>query len=189
MFAYYPRFRVVIVDNLTIDAPSRTHGAYYDFSTLLQECIKERCPDFNYMVAEITTDPAVADDKAGGAALIRLLRRIGFGRIEIKYFLPRMEARKSKKMFEGALMLKRLTKINEIRIEEMIAIHEVILFEHYLAWFRDFFGARLWSYEVHLQKLFDDMKRQIHGKVTLAVNGPRNVGLFGKRPRRAKTGG
>jgi hypothetical protein len=186
MFGYYPRRRVVVFDHLTIAAERRKHGAYYDFASLLKECIEENCPDFAYVVAEITIDPAFADDDFSGAALIWLLRRVGFGRVQTAYFLPTMEKRTYKQNVEAALMLSGAHQTKRIRTEDLLDVYEVILFEHYLPWFRDFFDDWLPQYEAHLKRLFDDFRRRIAKKTTITVNGSRYDELSGTRPHRRK---
>jgi hypothetical protein len=115
MFGYYPRRRVIVFDHLTIDQSHRKHRAFYVFASLIQECIEERCPEFDFIVSEIMTDDAFADDDVSGRALVCLLRQIGFGRVHVKYALPNMEARSYRKAFQGALMLRGPQKLPEIR--------------------------------------------------------------------------
>jgi hypothetical protein len=185
MFGYYPRRRVIVFDHLTIDKPYRKHRAFYVFATLIQECIEERCPDYDFVVSEIATDPAFADDDVSGRSLIWLLRQIGFGRVQVKYALPNMEARSYRRVFQGALMLRGPQKISQVRSEDLLDVHNVILFEHYLPWFKDFFGEQLQGYEAHLSELQKAFRKQIGSKPTVIVNGSRHDELR-DQPRRPR---
>src|ERR1700733_3051923 len=87
MFGYYPRRRVIAIDHMAIDEEFRKHGSFYVFAALLQHFVEEQCPDYDFVVAEIATDPEFANDETGGRALIRLLRQIGFGQAQVPYDL------------------------------------------------------------------------------------------------------
>src|SRR5262249_10350177 len=99
MFGYYPRRRVVVFDHLTIDSVYRKHGAFYTFASLIQECIEEHCPDYDFVVSEIAMDNAFVDDDVSGRSLVWLLRQIGFGRVHVSYVLPSMESKTFRRPF------------------------------------------------------------------------------------------
>src|ERR1700733_819147 len=73
MFGYYPRRRIIAIDHMAIDEEFRKHGSFYVFSALLQRFVEERCPDYDFVVAEIAIDTEFSSDEIGGRALIRLL--------------------------------------------------------------------------------------------------------------------
>ena len=153
MFGYYPRRRILIFDHMTIDARHRKHRSFYIFAALLQDCVEELCPDYDFAVAEIGTDPVFTQDEINGVALVRLLRQVGFGRVQMKYSLANMEPRSYRHRIKAALMVRGAQRMTQIRAEELLDIYEVILFEHY-PWFTDFVGNQVVAYEKHLKDLF-----------------------------------
>ena len=171
MFGYYPRRRVVAIDHVAIEAEFRKHGSFYVFSALLQQCIEERCPGYDYVVAEIATDNEFGHDEVSGRSLVRLLRQLGFGRAQVRYDLANIEPRSFRRAYRAALMIRGSQKILQMRSETLLDIYEVILFEHYLPWYRDFFGDRLPEYEKYLKQLYDGMRHRLQSVSTVVING------------------
>lgn len=171
MFGYYPRRRVVAIDHVAIEANFRKHGSFYVFSALLQQFIEERCPGYDYVVAEIATDNEFADDEVSGRSLVRLLRQLGFGQAQVRYDLANIEPRNFRRTYRAALMIRGAQKITQIRSETLLDIYEVILFEHYLPWYRDFFGERFSDYEKYLKGLYEGMKTRLQSVSTVVING------------------
>ncbi len=140
MFAYYPRSRVIIVDHMALEPEHRRHGSFYIFASLLQQWILTNIPDVSYVVTEVGVDPAFDHGDITGSLLVRLLRQVGFGRVHVKYYLPNNEPKIYQKKFEAALMLRGLNRVPQVRAEDLIDIVKVILFEHDLTWYQDYFG-------------------------------------------------
>lgn len=171
MFGYYPRRRVVAIDHMAIEANFRKHGSFYVFSALLQQCIEERCPGYDYVVAEIATDNEFADDEVSGRSLVRLLRQLGFGQAQVRYDLANIEPRDFRQTYRAALMIRGAQKITQIRAETLLDVYGVILFEHYLPWYRDFFGDRTADYQKYLERLYEGMKARLQSVSTVVING------------------
>jgi hypothetical protein len=187
MFGYYTRRRVIVIDHMAIDAVHRKHRAFYVFAALLQEFIEERCPDFDFILAEIATDPAYPQDDVSGVSLIWLARQLGFGRVQAKYFLANMEPRSYRHKLRAALMLRGPQKISKIRAEDLVDLHQVILFEHYLPWFEDFIGDLLPTYKQHLVHLHAEFRKQFSSKDLVQVNGSKHDELAERSDRKFKT--
>ena len=186
MFGYYPARRLIVFDHLAIDTAHRKHGSFFVFASLLQECIEERFPDYDYVVAEIATDPEFAGDRANGQTLVRLLSSVGFGQVHVRYDLPAMDAHSYRRPHLGTLMIRGAQRISEIRSDALLELHSAILFEHYLPWFVQFLGPELAGYERHLRKVRDDLRSRLKGKSSVGVNGGERDEL-GPRPRPRST--
>ncbi len=106
LMAYFGDRRTIVIDHMAIEEGHRRHGAFYVFSSLIQQLIVRRFPDYDYVVAEAPTDKMFADDGVNGRALVRLLRTVGFGRVQIPYCLPNNVARTFRKSYEASLMVK-----------------------------------------------------------------------------------
>lgn len=182
MFGYYPRCRVVAIDHVAIEEGYRKHGSFYVFASLLQRCIEERCPNYDFAVAEIAVDREFEKDEISGRALIRLLRQIGFGQAQVRYELANAEPRDYRKNYRAALMMRGTQKITQLRCETFLDVYEAILFEHYLPWYKDFFGEFTSKYEAYLRGLHKDMKAQLQSMPTIIINGADHDELSPKPP-------
>jgi hypothetical protein len=171
MLGYFPRRRLVLVDHLVIDAEHRKHGAFYVFASLVRSFIEQHCPDFDYVVAEVATDREFAEDEVSGQSVVRVLRQVGFGEVRVKYSLANTEPDEYRRTYRGDLMIRSSQKILALRAEEFLAIYHVILFDHYLGWYKDFFGGLADKYEAHLTELHKAMQKQVGSKATIFVNG------------------
>ncbi|MEI9991690.1 MAG: hypothetical protein WDM86_16805 [Rhizomicrobium sp.] len=168
MFAYYPKSRVIIVDHMALEPEHRRHGSFYIFA------ISPSTMDFGQFARRLLRRDRgrrrsrVDHGDITGSLLVRLLRQVGFGRVHVKYYLPSNEPKIYQKKFEAALMLRGLNRVPQIRTEDLLDIVKVILFEHDLAWYRDYFGDFLPSYEAHLSEILTDIQRQVehepHGR-------------------------
>lgn len=184
MFGFYPRYRVVVVDHMAIDKAYRKHGSFYVYASLLQQCIEEKCPGYDFVVAEIAADQEFAEDEVSGLALIRLLRQVGFGRVQIKYKLANTEPKDYKRTYGGALMLRGTQPTSRIRVEDLLDVYHTILFEHYLPWYKDFFGNLVPKYEAHLSALYRGLQKQLQSESSVVVNGGRHDELAVKPVKR-----
>ncbi|MEJ0024967.1 MAG: hypothetical protein WDN01_02970 [Rhizomicrobium sp.] len=182
MFAYYPRSRVIIVDHMALEPEHRRHGSFYIFASLLQQWILTNIPDVSYVVTEVGVDPAFDHGDITGSLLVRLLRQVGFGRVHVKYYLPNNEPKIYQKKFEAALMLRGLNRVPQVRAEDLIDIVKVILFEHDLTWYQDYFGDFLPRYKAHLSEILADIQRQVEHEPTIEVNGDAYDELGGPAP-------
>jgi hypothetical protein len=180
-FGYYPNRRLVVIDHIAIDPPHRKHGSFYVFASLIQSFIEDRCPNYDFVVAEVATDHEFSADGTNGESLIKLLRQIGFGRAHIQYNLANLEAKAFRKPHSGALMLRGAQKISEIRSEAIQDIHHAILYEHYLPWFTDFLGGDVTAYRSQLNRLENDLRARLKGRNTILVNGSDHDELGAKR--------
>jgi hypothetical protein len=187
MLGYFHQRRVVVLDHMAIDEPFRKNGSFYVFASLIRQFIEERFPEYDFAVAEIAIDTDFASDDVGGKAMVRLLRHIGFGQVKVEYTIANMESRDYKQGYKGVLMLRAAKKITKIRSEDLLDIYNVILFEHYLSWFKDFFGASLGTYEKHLEKLFYNFQRRLAKTAMVSVNGGEQDELGRWPTRRRKT--
>ncbi len=181
MFGYYPGPRLVIIDHIAIDPAHRHHGSFYVFASLMQQCIEERCPDYDLVAVEVGIDAEFAGDGPNGRMLVRLLRQVGFGRVHVDYVLPSLEAKGYRKPHAGSLMLRGSQPLGEIRREVLLGLHQAILFEHYLPWFEGFFDkGELETYRAQLSRLSEDLKGRLKASPTLIVNGPERDELMPK---------
>ncbi|MFI5202461.1 MAG: hypothetical protein ACHQNE_08745, partial [Candidatus Kapaibacterium sp.] len=171
MFAFYPRHGVLVIDHIAIDESCRKHGSFYVFASLLQEWIENNHPDFHYVVVEINLDRDFTGDEFSGVAMVKLLRQLGFGQANVKYFLANMEPKEYRRSYRGALMMRGRQKMTKIRSEELLEVHSTILFDHYRPWFKDFFGTRMPVYEAHLNRLHKELEARLEGQSSVAVNG------------------
>jgi hypothetical protein len=184
MLGYFARRRVVLIDHLVIDGEHRKHGAFFVFASLLRSFIEKHCPNFDYVVAEVAIDREFAEDEVSGQSVVRILRQVGFGEVRVKYSLANTEPEEFRRTYRGALMIRSSQKILALRAEEFLSIYDVILFDHYLGWYRDFFGDLAANYEAHLRQLHKDMQRQIGNKPTILVNGAKEDQIDPPLPRR-----
>ena len=171
MLGYFPRARVVLIDHLVIDAENRKYGAFFVFASLIRSLIEERFPAFDYVVAEVATDREFSDDEVSGKAVIKILRQVGFGEVRVRYALANTEPREFRRTYKGSLLIRAAQKISSLRAEEFLTIYNVILFDHYLGWCKDFFGSLTPKYESHLNQLYISMENQLRDKATVFVNG------------------
>jgi hypothetical protein len=82
-----------------------------------------------------------------------------------------MESKDYRQGYKGVLMLRGAQKVTKVRAEDLLDIYHVILFEHYLPWFNDFFGSSLDTYKKHLERLYATMDRQLANKPLVQVGG------------------
>jgi hypothetical protein len=187
MLGYFHQRRVVVLDHMAIDAPFRKNGSFYVFASLIRQFIEDQFPEYDFAVAEIAIDADFAADDVGGKAMVRLLRHIGFGQVKVEYTIANMESRDYKQGYKGVLMLRAAKKITKIRSEDLLDIYNVILFEHYLPWFKDFFGASLETYKKHLERLFSNFQRRLAKTAMISINGAEQDELARWPTRRRKT--
>lgn len=172
MFGHYPRARLVVVDHMVIERAQRGHAAFYIFVQLLQDVIQSLALDVDFTAAEVE-EGVFGDEQSGGAELVRLLGQVGFGEVHAEYVLPNMEPRDYEARYEGVLMLRGPEKLHNIRREDLNTVYHTILFDHYLPWYRDFFGGEITGYERHLLQLYREFELRLHNKPIVGVNGPR----------------
>jgi hypothetical protein len=117
-------------------------------------------------------------EQTGGNELVRLLGQVGFGKVHVEYFLPNIEPINYKATYPGILMIRGSQKLYRIRREDLLNIAHGILFEHYLPWYRGFFGDQSTSYKGYLDRLFRDFANRLGNQPTVTVNGPETDSLI-----------
>ena len=171
LLAYFQKNQTIVIDHLAIDEEHRKHGSFYVFSSLIQQLILEKYPEYDYVVAEIPIDKQFSYDGVNGNALVRLLRSVGFKRAQVKYRLPNIDARIYKKTYDAALMIRGAHHLSEPRSEDLIELVRVIMFDFYSDWYKDFLAADFVSYERHLNELFKQFKTSLNGRASVLLNG------------------
>jgi hypothetical protein len=178
MLGYYPRCRLVVVDHMVIDQDQRGEAAFYVFSQLLQDVMQKIEIEVDFTVVELEQGTEFGGDQTGGNEMVRLLGQIGFGQVHTEYTLANMEPRNYDARYPGILMLKGSQKLYRIRREDLLDIIHCILFDHYLPWYRDFFGEQIVPYRHYLESLYQKFETQLHDKPLLEINGPERDALI-----------
>jgi Uncharacterized alpha/beta hydrolase domain (DUF2235) len=177
MFGYYPRFKLVVIDHMVIEQRQRGDAAFFAFTALLFETMATLAVD--YVAIEVEFEPrgdkdTQDQDKATGVRLVRLLTRVGFGRVSTSYNLPAMDARDIDDRYDGALMLRRMyepSDFDKIRRSELEDIVSSIFFDHYLPWYQDFLSAsEITAYQKYLEVLFDEFRQRISKQLFVAID-------------------
>ena len=63
MFGYYPRSRLVVVDNLVIDGDQRRGAAFYVFAQLLQDSIHSLNIEVDFIAVELEKGTAARSSR------------------------------------------------------------------------------------------------------------------------------
>ena len=135
--------------------------------------------EVDFSVAEIEKGTDFGGDQTGGQKLVRLLAQVGFGEVHIPYFLPNMEPKIYEARYAGILMLRGSERLYQIRREDLVEICHTIFFDHYLAWYQDFFtDQQLASYRKHLDSLLRDLRESLSKMPIVKVNGADPGGLI-----------
>jgi hypothetical protein len=179
MFSYLPRSRLLIIDHMSIDRDQRGMAAFFVFSQLLADVIQKTKLEIDYTIIEVEKNVQFGGDETGGIKLVRLLGQVGFGEVHATYFMPNMDSENYEARFEGVLMLRTAEKIYRIRREDFLGICRSIYYEHYLAWFLEFFDhQKLQGYESHLEALYQDVSASLRAESVILVNGAEPNGLI-----------
>jgi hypothetical protein len=172
MFGYYPRGRLIVVDHLVVDAEHRGAAAFYVFAQLLQDLIATLEVEVDFTAVELERNAHFGDAQTGGIELARLLGQVGFGEVHADYVLANMDPKDYESRYEGILMLRGSARLYRIRREDLLEIVDTILFDHYLPWYRDFFGEKIESYEIYLRRLYSEFEISVKGEAVVKINGP-----------------
>jgi hypothetical protein len=172
MFGYYPNSKLLVVDHMVIDSDQRGAAAFFIFAQLLHDTIQEMHLEIDFTAVELEDGNEYGSEQTGGNELVRLLGQVGFGKIHAEYSLPNMEPVNYKSRYIGILMIRGNQKLYRIRREDLLQIIRGILFEHYLPWYRDFFGAQTTNYEKYLNGLCQEFEKRLGNQPTIKVNGP-----------------
>lgn len=172
MFGYYPRNRLVVVDHLVIDSDHRGDAAFYVFAQLLQDVIQGLNLEVDFTAVELEKGSDFGGSQTSGAELVKLLGQIGFGEVHVAYVLANMEAKNYEARYDGVLMLRGTERLYKIRREDLLDVVRVILFDHYLPWYRDFFGEGIGSYRAYLERLYLEFESRLKDDPVIKINGP-----------------
>jgi hypothetical protein len=179
MYSYLPRSRLLIIDHMVIERDQRGTAAFFVFSQLLHDVIQKSELEIDYTVLEVEKNVQLGSDETGGTKLVRLLSQVGFGEVHATYFMPNMEPKDYKARFEGVLMLRGSEKIHKIRREDLLEIYRSIYYDHYLAWFAEFFDTQqLFDYQAHLDTLYQNATDTLSTEAIVQVNGAEPNGLI-----------
>jgi hypothetical protein len=172
MFGYYPKSKLVVVDHMVIDSEQRGAAAFFIFSQLLHDAIQNLSLEIDFTAVELEDGNEYGSEQTGGNELVRLLGQVGFGKVHVEYFLPNIEPVNYEARYPGILMLRGNQKLYRIRREDLLQISRGILFEHYLPWYRDFFGKQTEAYQQYLEGLYGEFAKRLGNQPTIKVNGP-----------------
>ncbi|WP_342709579.1 hypothetical protein AAFG13_34710 [Bradyrhizobium sp. B124] len=172
MFGYYPNSKLVVVDHMVIDRDHRGDAAFYIFAQLLHDTIQGLDLEIDFTAVELEDGNEYGSEQTGGNELVRLLGQVGFGKVHADYFLANIEPVNYEAKYPGILMLRGSQKLYRIRKEDLLQISRGILFEHYLPWYRDFFGTQTGAYQRYLEHLHQDFANRLGNQPTVKVNGP-----------------
>jgi hypothetical protein len=172
MFGYYPKSKLVVVDHMVIDNEQRGAAAFFIFVQLLHDTIQSLNLEIDFTAVELEDGNEYGSEQTGGNELVRLLGQVGFGKVHVEYFLPNIEAVNYEARYPGILMLRGSQKLYRIRREDLLQISHGILFEHYLPWYRDFFGKQTTAYQEYLEGLYLEFSTRLGNQPTIKVNGP-----------------
>ncbi len=175
MFGHYPSRRLLVVDHLVVDRHCRGENAFYAFAQLLREAIDKLRLEFDFTVVEVEKGNAYGGAQTGGPALVRLLGHIGFCEVHADYRIADLEPGRPDG-HPGVLMLRGPERIHRMHRRDLVAIHEGVLFAHYLPWCRTFLGERTAAYQRDLEKLQERFRKSLPEEVP--VNGAEEDGLL-----------
>lgn len=178
MFGYYPKSKLVVVDHMVIDGEQRGAAAFFIFVQLLHDAIQGLNLEIDFTAVELEDGNEYGSEQTGGNELVRLLGQVGFGKVHAQYFLPNIEPVNYEAKYPGVLMLRGNQKLYRIRREDLLLISHGILFEHYLPWYRDFFGSETATYQQYLERLHLEFSKRLGNQSTIKVNGPETDGLI-----------
>jgi hypothetical protein len=170
MFGHYPNSRLIVIDHMVIDRKLRQFAAFYQFADLLQDAIESQGLDADFTLVEVEKGE-FSNGEAGGEKLVRLLKQVGFGRVQVDYRLAGMDADDRQTRYEGILMIRGAVEISSIPREDLIRIYSSILFDHYLPWYRDFLGKKSDVYLKYLEGLLRDFKKGLRNTPVARVDG------------------
>lgn len=183
MFGYYPRLRVLVMDHMVIDAAQRGASAFHVFSHLLLDLIDNIGLEVDFGVVEVERSNEFGGHQTGGKELVRLLGQVGYGEVHTPYALPNTEPKNYEARYDGYLMLRGPEKIHQIRREDLLAIYDSILFEHYLPWYADFFGDGTADYATYLSTLYREFEGRLVDRPVVMINGAVEDQLVPQPPR------
>jgi hypothetical protein len=172
MFGYYPTSKLVVIDHMVIDSEQRGAAAFFIFAQLLADAIQSLDLEMDFTAVELEDGNEYGSEQTGGNELVRLLGQVGFGKVHAEYSLPNIEPVNYEARYPGVLMLRGNQKLYRIRREDLLQISHGILFEHYLPWYRDFFGKQTVSYQKYLEGLHQEFANRLGNQPTIRVNGP-----------------
>jgi hypothetical protein len=178
MFGYYPKSKLVVVDHMVIDGEQRGAAAFFIFVQLLHDAIQGLNLEIDFTAVELEDGNEYGSEQTGGNELVRLLGQVGFGKVHAEYFLPNIEPVNYEAKYPGVLMLRGNQKLYRIRREDLLQISQGILFEHYLPWYRDFFGKQTAAYQQYLEGLHREFAKRLGNQSTIRVNGPETDSLI-----------
>jgi hypothetical protein len=172
MFGYYPKSKLVVVDHMVIDSDQRGAAAFFIFVQLLHDTIQGLNLEIDFTAVELEDGNEYGSEQTGGNELVRLLGQVGFGKVHTEYCLPNIEPVNYEARYPGILMLRGNQKLYRIRREDLLQISHGILFQHYLPWYRDFFGKQTAIYQQYLEGLYGEFAKRLGNQPTIRVNGP-----------------
>lgn len=180
MFGYYPKSKLLVVDHLVIDREQRGNAAFFIFAQLMLDTIQTLNLEIDFTAVELEDGNEYGSEQTGGNELVRLLGQVGFGKVHVEYSLPNIEPVNYEAKYPGILMLRGSQKLFRIRREDLLQISQGILFEHYLPWYRDFFGQQTAAYQEYLERLHSELTKRLGNQATIKVNGPEADSLIAK---------
>ncbi|MFB9267641.1 hypothetical protein ACFFWD_31635 [Bradyrhizobium erythrophlei] len=172
MFGYYPNSKLMVVDHMVIDRDHRGDAAFFIFAQLLHDTILGLDLEIDFTAVELEDGNEYGSEQTGGNELVRLLGQVGFGKVHVEYFLANIEPVNYEAKYPGVLMLRGSQKLYRIRREDLLQISRGMLFEHYLPWYRDFFGEQTGVYQRYLEQLHQEFAKRLGNQPTIKVNGP-----------------
>jgi hypothetical protein len=172
MFGYYQSSKMVVVDHMVIDSEHRGAAAFFIFVQLLHDTIQGLNLEIDFTAVELEDGNEYGSEQTGGNELVRLLGQVGFGKVHAEYSLPNIEPVNYEARYPGILMLRGSQKLYRIRREDLLQISRGILFEHYLPWYRDFFGGQTAAYQRYLEELHQEFTKRLGNQSTIKINGP-----------------
>ncbi|WP_316219425.1 hypothetical protein [Bradyrhizobium sp. SZCCHNR2026] len=178
MFGYYPNSKLIVVDHMVIDRDNRGDAAFYIFAQLLHDAIQGLDLEVDFTAVELEDGNEYGSEQTGGNELVRLLGQVGFGKVHAEYFLPNIENVNYEAKYPGILMLRGSQKLYRIRREDLLRISRGILFEHYLPWYRDFFGKQTAAYQRYLGQLYENFANRLGNQPIIKINGPESDALI-----------
>lgn len=176
MFGHYPSSRLLVIDHMAIEEQGRYGAAFYAFTQGLQDFIDSRALVADFAAVELEAHGDYGNGHTDGREMVRLLSRLGFAEVHTPYAIADLEVASGLRPNPGVLMLKAATRLHRIRRTELLRIYDIILFQHYLPWYRLYRATGKDMYEGYLRGLHASFAEQLQDEY-VRVNGPEQDGL------------
>jgi hypothetical protein len=162
--------KLIILDYMTIHEQYRRNNTFFEFLDQIKYFLEATNLEFDFIVTEIPYSSHNEAPTEASHIWIQLLRLHGFGLVHAKYQQPQLGRYNLESIMPGALMVYTKGGLRPIRKESYLVMVDVILFKHYLRWYKPFHGDKLSRYESSLKKIRSSILSSID-TTHIEVNG------------------